>query len=195
MIAKREAFDLRRIFEIRKHKRIDIAVHVILTFVLQFTLIVMTFIELFTNCNYNQVIIGDVEIFIMFARFICATILHLSCVDEVSSGLNMMKFAVNHSYKFNSFAFAYICGMLQTVQCICVVLANFGVICAANDTIDIVFNFIALAIIIDFDDYVFDSLKNESFKELLEKDFIKKVLVVTHTTSKKCRNFEVCSEG
>jgi hypothetical protein len=43
----------KRIFEIRKHKRLNIAVHVILTFILQLTLIVMTFVELFTNCNYN----------------------------------------------------------------------------------------------------------------------------------------------
>lgn len=43
-------------------------------------------------------------------------------------------------------------------------LSNIGVILAANDTISIVFNFIAVAIIAEFDNYVFDSMKNESFK-------------------------------
>ena len=127
----------------------------------------------------------------MFARFICATILHLSCVDEVNAGLNMMKYAVNHSYKFNSFWFAFLSGMFQYTQCLCVELANIGVICAATDTISIVFNFIALAIIIDFDDYVFGSLKNESFKGLIERDFTKNVLVINHTTSKKCKVTEL----
>ena len=65
-------------------------------------------------------------------------------------------------------------------------LANIGVICGANDTISIVFNFIALAIIAEFDNYVFGSMKNESFKELTEKDFTSKVLFIHHTTSKKC---------
>lgn len=122
----------------------------------------------------------------MFARFICATILHLSCVDEVSAGLEMMKYSVNHPYKFEHFVIGWLSGFLQTTSCLCVELANIGVICGANDTISIVFNFIALAIIAEFDNYVFGSMKNESFKELTEKDFTSKVLIVCHTTSKKC---------
>lgn len=162
-----------RVFEIKKQKRLNIAVHVILTFVLQFTLILMTFNELATNCNYSQIIIGPVNIFIMFARFICATILHLSCVDEVHAGMEMMKFAVNHNYRFVHFSVAWLSGFLQYVSCLCVELANIGVICAANDTIDIVFNFIALAIIAEFDNYVYGSMKNESFKLLTERKFCK----------------------
>ncbi len=42
-----------RIFEIKKQKRMNIAVHVILTFVLQFVLVIMTFKELVTNCTYS----------------------------------------------------------------------------------------------------------------------------------------------
>ena len=66
-------------------------------------------------------------------------------------------------------------------------MANIGVICGANDTISIIFNFIALAIIAEFDNYVYASMKGESFKALCEKEFTKKVLVVQHTTSKKCK--------
>jgi hypothetical protein len=49
---------------------------------------------------------------IMFARFICATILHLSCVDEVHAGLTMMKFSVNHAYRFANPGFAFTSGLL-----------------------------------------------------------------------------------
>lgn len=66
-------------------------------------------------------------------------------------------------------------------------MANIGVICGANDTISIIFNFIALAIIAEFDNYVYASMKGESFKAMCEKEFTKKVLVVQHTTSKKCK--------
>jgi hypothetical protein len=127
----------------------------------------------------------------MFARFICATILHLSCVDEVYAGLEMMKYASNHPYKFEHSSVAWLSGCLQYSSCLCVELANIGVICAANDTIDIVFNFIALAIIAEFDNYVYGSMKDESFKELTKREFCKPVLIIEHTTSKKCRDHEL----
>lgn len=165
--------------------------HVVLTFMLQITLVIMTYHELMTNCNYSYVIIGPVNIFIMFARFICATILHLSCVDEVNAGLQMMKYSVNHSYKFHSFSFAWLSGFLQYIGCLNVEIANIGVICAANDTIDIVFNFIALAIIAEFDNYVFGSMKAESFKNLCDAEFCREVLRVSHTSSKKCKPQEL----
>ena len=38
----------------------------------------------------------------------------------------------------------------------------------------------------EFDNYVFESLKNESIKVLVEKKFYKRVMIVNHTTSKKC---------
>ena len=73
----------------------------------------------------------------MFARFICATILHLSLVDEVNAGIINMKFAVNHPYKFESVFFAWLAGFLQCISGLTVELANIGVICGANDTINI----------------------------------------------------------
>lgn len=69
--------------------------------------------------------------------------------------------------------------------------ASIGIICSADDTISIVFNFIALAIIAEFDNFVFDSLKNESFKMLTEREFCKRVLIIQHTTSKKAREHEL----
>ena len=84
----------------------------------------------------------------------------------------MMKFALNHSYKFKRYEIAWFCGFLQFVSTLGIELASLGVICAAIDTIDIVFNFIALAILAEFDNYVYSSMKNESFKELTEKKFV-----------------------
>ena len=66
-------------------------------------LVFMTYIELATNCAYSSIILTLPGIPIIFARFICATILHLSLVDEVNAGLLSMKFAVNHPYKFEYF--------------------------------------------------------------------------------------------
>jgi hypothetical protein len=82
------------------------------------------------------------------------------------------------------------CGFCQTMSCLLVEVANVGVLNGANDTIDIVFNFIALAIITDFDNLVFSSMKGEVFRELITEDFTVDVLKISHTTSKKCSIYE-----
>lgn len=150
-------------------------------------LILMAFYEVFNNCQYYEVLYSPVDLFITFARFICSTILHLSLIDEVSHGLEMMKYSCNHRYKFKVFWIAWLSGFFQALSCLTVEMANIFVLCCANDTIDIVFNFIALAIIADFDNYVFQSMKGEGLRELIVERFTKKVLRVEHTTSKKCR--------
>lgn len=48
------------------------------------------------------------------------------------------------------------------------------------------FNFIALAIIAEFDEYVLASMKGETYRCLIEERFLKKVIVIQHTSSKKC---------
>ena len=100
----------------------------LLTFTFQMTLIILTFYELGHNCEYWSIIIAPVNVYIMVARFICATILHLSLVDEVNQGLTMMKYAVNHSYRFHQHQLAFLSGLLQTVACLGVELANIGVV-------------------------------------------------------------------
>lgn len=50
-------------------------------------------------------------------------------------------------------------------------LVSILVICAAYNIIDVTFNFIALAVIADFDDIVFASMRSESFSLLLTTEF------------------------
>ena len=45
---------------------------------------------------------------VIFARFICATILHLSLTEEIYSGMERMKYACNHPYKFHSWQLAFL---------------------------------------------------------------------------------------
>jgi len=75
------------------------------------TLVCMIFYELRYNPQYNEVIICEVYRPIMFARFICAIILHLSLTDEVTDGLNMMKYTCNHEHRLHSKRIAYLAGV------------------------------------------------------------------------------------
>ena len=114
----------------------------------------------------------------------------MSLVDEIGVGLEMMKYSINHAYKFSSYKIAFASGFFSLTSSLIVEIANIFVICAANDTISVVFNFIALAIIAEFDRYFYMSIKNEPLKLLLERECTEKLLIIQHTTSKKCKIHE-----
>lgn len=131
-----------------------------------------------------------VSAYILFGRFICGTILHLSLVDEVTKGLQNLKFSLNHPYLFQSYTTACVVTFLQTLSVICVEVVNIEIILTSLTPTDIVYNFIALAVIAEFDDFVYESLRSESMKKLVEAEITEKILVVRHTTSKKCKEWE-----
>lgn len=53
-----------------------------------------------------------------------------------------------------------------------------------------VINFIGLAVIAGFDDYVFGAIHNEILLELLSDDFCDELCVISHTTSKRAKTWE-----
>lgn len=67
-------------------------------------------------------------------------------------------------------------------------------ILAANDTISIVFNFIAVAIIAEFDNFVYLSMKKETFKKIITDNFAEQAFPIQRTTSKKCKDYEMTKE-
>ena len=73
----------------------------------------------------------------------------------------------------------------------CVEVANIEIILTSITPTDIVYNFIALAIIDEFDDFVYQSLRSESMKKLIEAEVTEEVLIVRHTSSKKCKDDEL----
>ena len=177
--------------EIKHTKRVNFFLNATITYIFQMTLVIMIIYELIHNPAYSIIIVCEAKRPIMYARFIATIILHLSLNDVVTQGLVMMKYSVNHHYRFNSYMIAFLSGFYQMTGSLGVEFSNIGVIVAANDTISIVFNFIAVAIIADFDNYVYDSLKNESFKQLLETRFTSNAFPICHTTSKKCKPGEM----
>jgi hypothetical protein len=49
---------------------------------------------------------------VVVARFVCGIVLHMMLQAELTSGLNNMKFALNHHYRFENPMVAYIAGLL-----------------------------------------------------------------------------------
>lgn len=119
------------------------------------------------------------------------TILHLSLIDEAGSFLIAMKYVCNHRYKFKSAWAAFGAAFAQVLTSLMIETTNDVVLMMTNDTLDIIGNFVSLVIIAEFDNYVFESMNGESFRVLVGKDFTEKVFVISHTTSKKCREDEM----
>ena len=60
-----------------------------------------------TTPEQNVLFSEPVGIILLFSRFICATILHLSLIDDVFNSLDNMKFALNHPYLFQDYSIAF----------------------------------------------------------------------------------------
>jgi hypothetical protein len=80
---KRE-INAKRIANLVYNKRIVIFSHVLLTFLTQSVLVAMSFYELVTNSAWYIYFSFTVRAPIMFGRFICTAILHLSMLDDIT---------------------------------------------------------------------------------------------------------------
>lgn len=78
-----------------------------------------------------------------------------------------MKYALNHPYKFEGPATAFSAALMQVVTSIMIEVANDLVLIMTNDTLSIIGNFVSLVIIAEFDNYVYASMKDESFRVLV----------------------------
>jgi hypothetical protein len=143
-----------------------------------------------TDAEYTPLYTKTVGVILLFSRFICASILHLSLIDDVSSALDNMKFALNHTYLFQDYSIAFTSAFFQFFTTVMTEVANDILILTALDPINCTLNFISLAIIAEFDNYVYEALRNESMKKLLEAEVTEKVLVIMRTSSKKCKENE-----
>ena len=57
-------------------------------------------------------------------------------------------------------------------------IVNIEIILTSLNPCDIVYNFIALDIITNFDNYVYDSLRGESMKKLIQESVTQKILII-----------------
>ena len=168
-------------------KRIMILSNTIVCYFAQMLLCVMICLQLLgeidTIYDYNEFIL------LMYARFICTIILHLALLDEVRRSVRNIKYAINHPYMFHSWFVAYLVGFMQASATIFVEIISVIVICLQQDPMDIVFNFIALSVITQFDDFIYESFE-DCLKELVKHEG-EPILCTRHTTSRRCNKDEL----
>lgn len=133
---------------------------------------------------------------VVFARVACAMILHMALMDEIKRALDLMKYAINHHYRFRNWWLGYIAGAMQAsavfmTELVCCLICAMSVAPMA-----IVYNFIACGIIADFDNYIFESF-TDPLKRLWERGDMEEedpVLKIHHTSSYRCKEDELSTE-
>lgn len=72
-----------------------------------------------------------------------------------------MKFAINHEFRFRNYRVAFLSGLLQATMIFTVETVNFIAIMSCYTILDVVMNFMALAVISEFDDAFYGALGND----------------------------------
>lgn len=69
---------------------------------------------------------------------------------------------------------------MQTTMVTIIELVNLINICANNNIMDIVMNYVALAVVADFDDYIFEAVsRGDNYSNLLEEEEMLEIEVTT----------------
>ena len=76
---------------------------------------------------------------------------------ELREGLDKMKYALNHYWKFHYPSLAFLAGLLQTLVVMFVVMLNYQAILLEDNPIAIIMNFLALMVVAELDDYFFEA--------------------------------------
>ena len=98
------------------------------------------------------------EIWIVYCRLFCAVVLHITLSDELRQSFELMKYALNHPWKFSKWSSAFSVGFNQMIVVVSIELVNMFFMLSNYTITDIVMNFLALVIISDFDDYFFSTV-------------------------------------
>lgn len=131
---------------------------------------------------------------LVIARFACGIILHMQLQNELCNGLRNMKFAISHHYRFDNPVVAFMAGFLQATSIFVIEIVNFIVILTSASYLDVVMNFMALAVIAEFDDKFFDALGSDSLKDLLEDPAYDDLYMVTRTSSRNCSELNAAQD-
>ena len=116
--------------------------------------------------------------------------MHLN--SEVFQGMNMMKYAINHPWKFKNPTGAFWVGLLQVFSTALTAVVCYFVIVVSDSVLDLAKDFTALMIISEIDNQ-FAAISEETIaKDILAdetKDIYKDLFKIETTTSKAAREY------
>ena len=106
----------------------------------------------------------------VLCRTFLAIIMHILLDVDIKQGLNMMKFASNHTWKFRNWYLAFSIGFVQLSLAIVAEYMAIHIILSVDTYIDAVKDFVALMVVNDFDNYFFSYLNKEDIYKLITQE-------------------------
>lgn len=107
---------------------------------------------------------------IILIKFICAVLFHFKFETEIRNGLAMMKYAALHSDYFENPGSAFFMGFINMVVIIIVEIINLWNLSNITEgTYSLMFDFIALGIIAEFDDYFIEIYRYSNLSYLIDE--------------------------
>ena len=82
----------------------------------------------------------------------------MSLSAELRLSFDLMKYALNHPWKFTRWSDAFFVGFNQMIVIVSIELVNMFFMLSNYTSTDIVMNFLALVIIAEFDDFFFETV-------------------------------------
>lgn len=89
---------------------------------------------------------------ITLTRFLSGLVLHLALAPKLSQGMDKMKFALNHAWRFDSAWLAAIAGLCQIIVVVFVETLMYLLAVLSHDIVEVIMSFIALYVICKFDE-------------------------------------------
>ena len=129
-------------------------------FSIQFSLTILVGLEILQNEDTTWSAQPE-TMWIVFARFICGIVLHVSLSAELRQGMNLMKYAVNHHWKFLDYRLAFLTGFLSVTISMLIEIATFYMLLFASlEFFEVLEKFAVVILIADFGTVFYDLEKD-----------------------------------
>ena len=104
-----------------------------------------------------------------FCQFIAGMLMQMNINYEAAQGMMMMKYALNHQWKFKHPHIAFMAGFFQATSTVLTAFVCYTVIISSKNILDLAKDFTALMFIIEIDNFFAATSHDSIAKEIIEK--------------------------
>ena len=155
---------------------------VLTVFIIQ--IITCWFLYKYTEYETVEIVDTAIKPEIGIVRLFVGLVTHILLTEAMTGGIEMMKFAVNHPWKFVDFKLACLTGLLQVIAVVCTELATYYMLLFAADAmLDVLANYAIVLVIVDFGGYFYALNPNYANKVIVTHEKFKPLFKWETTTS------------
>lgn len=118
-------------------------------------------------------------------RLLTMVLTHILLQEQMVQGVSMMKFAVNHPWKFRRYELAFTVGLMQVLMVIMVEATTCLILIFASERLfDVLANYIIVLVIADFSANFYSINTDERHKKMISDQTLSDFFTIEVTTSK-----------